>query len=59
MIKTRLFEDEYCNGEWVEIDRLINGFIRSESIEVVDIKYNSFNTGRTHNTALLIYREEI
>ncbi len=59
MIKTRLFEDEYSNGEWVEIDRLINGFIRSESIEVVDIKYNSFNTGRTHNTALLIYREEI
>lgn len=37
MIKTSLFQDEYCNGEWVEIDRLINGFIRSESIEVVDI----------------------
>ncbi|ATX84241.1 hypothetical protein SM193_11065 [Bacillus velezensis] len=61
MIKTRLFQDEYCNGEWVEIDRLINGFIRAESkkIEVIDIKYNSINTGRTHNTALLIYREGI
>lgn len=59
MIKITLFQNEYCNGEWVEIDRLLNGFIRAGSIniEVIDIKYNSLNTVRTHNTALRIYRE--
>ncbi|QZT39280.1 hypothetical protein [Bacillus amyloliquefaciens] len=59
MIKITLLQDEYCNGEWVEIDRLLNGFIRAESIniEVIDIKYISLNTARTHNTALRIYRE--
>lgn len=59
MIKITLLQDEYCNGEWVEIDRLLNGFIRAESIniEVIDIKYISLNTVRTHNTALRIYRE--
>lgn len=59
MIKITLFQDEYCNDEWVDIDRLLNGFIRAESIniEVVDINYNSLNTVRTHNTALRIYRE--
>ncbi len=49
MIKITLFQDKYCNGEWVEIDRLLNIFIRTESIniEVIDIKYNSLNTVRT------------
>jgi len=49
MIKITLFQDEYCNGEWVEIDRLLNIFIRTEliNIEVIDTKYNSLNTVRT------------
>lgn len=57
MIKITLFQDKYCNGEWVEIDRLLNIFIRTESIniEVIDIKYNSLNTVRTQ--ILRIYRE--
>lgn len=61
MIKITLFQDEYCTGEWVEIDRLLNGFIRAESIniEVIDIKYNSLNTMRTHNTALRILRKDL
>lgn len=67
MIKTKYIEVGYSFGDYKDIDKLINHFIKDRpSIEIIDIKYQSNISAVVeggvsgtyyHTSALIIYKE--